>query len=164
MDIYKKLVAINYIAAVAIIQSILSHFKKRNSSNISVISGITCLIGFHLRSGYVVSKHAAKGYLETLQCELYKTNLTISLVYTGRINTKISKNALVGDVQQYGTTDENNEVDREVAVCAKKILKGLRSNKKSIIIVKLERILFWLWWFVPSFYYKIAHYKGLQNK
>jgi hypothetical protein len=43
----------------------------------------------------------------------------------------------------------------------KKILKGLRSNKKSIIIVKAERILFWLWWFAPSLYYKIAYYKGL---
>jgi short-subunit dehydrogenase len=50
-----------------------------------------------LRSGYAASKHAIKGYLETLQCELYKTNLTISLVYPGRINTNISKNALVGD-------------------------------------------------------------------
>jgi hypothetical protein len=45
----------------------------------------------------------------------------------------------------------------------KKILKGLRSNKKSIIIVKAERILFWLWWFLLHLYYKIAHYKGLRT-
>ncbi|MFT5254056.1 MAG: dehydrogenase/reductase SDR family protein 7B [Flavobacteriales bacterium] len=164
MDVYKKLMAINYFAPVAITQAILPYFKERNSGNITVISSIAGLIGFPLRSGYAASKHAIKGYLETLQCELYKTNLTISLVYPGRINTNISKNALVGDGQQYGATDENNEVGMEVAVCAKKILKGLRSNKKSIIIVKAERILFWLWWFIPSLYYKIAHYKGLQNK
>jgi short-subunit dehydrogenase len=163
MDVYKKLMAINYFAPVAITQAILPHFKKQNSGNITVISSIAGLIGFPLRSGYAASKHAIKGYLETLQCELYKTNLTISLVYPGRINTNISKNALVGDGKQFGSTDENNEVGMEVDVCVKKILKGLRSNKKSIIIVKAERILFWLWWFLPSLYYKIAHYKGINN-
>ena len=70
----------------------------------------------------------------------------------------------MGDGKQYGATDENNEVGMDVRLCAEKIIKGLRSNQKSIIIVKAERILFWLWWFVPSLYYKIAHYKGLQNK
>jgi short-subunit dehydrogenase len=164
MDVYKKLMDINYFAPVALTQAILPHFKKRNSGNITVISSIAGLIGFPLRSGYSASKHAIKGYLETLQCELYKTHLSVSLVYPGRINTNISKNALIGNGQQYGATDENNEVGMEVDVCVKKILKGLRSNKKSIIIVKAERILFWLWWFVPSLYYKIANSKGLQNK
>ena len=60
----------------------------------TVISSIAGLIGFPLRSGYSASKHAIKGYLETLQCELYKTNIHISIVYPGRINTNISKNAL----------------------------------------------------------------------
>lgn len=164
MEVYKKLMAINYFAPVAITQSILPHFKKRNTGNITVISSIAGLIGFPLRSGYAASKHAVKGYFETLQCELYQTNISISLVYPGRINTNISKNALVGNGQQYGTTDENNEVGMNVSICVKKILKGLRSNKKSIIIVKAERVLFWLWWFMPSLYYKIAHHKGLQNK
>jgi short-subunit dehydrogenase len=164
MEVYKKLMDINYFAPVAITQAILPYLQEQNSGNISVISSIAGLIGFPLRSGYAASKHAIKGYMETLQCELYKTNITISLVYPGRINTNISKNALVGDGKQYGTTDENNEVGMEVDVCVKKILKGLRSNKKSIIIVKAERILFWLWWFIPSLYYKIANAKGLQNK
>tara|TARA_R110000868_G_scaffold987_6_gene7364 strand:- start:2935 stop:3729 length:795 start_codon:yes stop_codon:yes gene_type:complete len=164
MDVYKKLMDINYFAPVAITQAILPYFKKNNSGSMTIISSIAGLIGFPLRSGYAASKHAIKGYLETLQCELFKTNITLSLVYPGRINTNISKNALVGDGKQYGATDENNEVGMDVRLCAEKIIKGLRSNQKSIIIVKAERILFWLWWFVPSLYYKIAHYKGLQNK
>lgn len=164
MEVYKKLMDINYFAPVAITQALLPHFKKHNSGNITVISSIAGLIGFPLRSGYAASKHAIKGYLETLQCELHKTNITISIVYPGRINTNISKNALLGDGQQFGNTDANNEVGMEVDVCAQKIIKGLFLNKKSVIIVKAERLLFWLWWFIPSFYYKIAHAKGLQNK
>jgi hypothetical protein len=42
------------------------------------------------------------------------------LSYPGRINTNISKNALVGDGKQYGATDENNEVGMDVRLCAEK--------------------------------------------
>jgi hypothetical protein len=35
--------------------------------------------------------------------QVYKTNITISLVYPGRINTNISKKCLVGDGKQYAS-------------------------------------------------------------
>ena len=161
LEVYKKLMDLNYFAPVAITQALLPHFKKHDKGNMTVISSVAGLMGFPLRSGYAASKHAIKGYLETLQCELYKTNITISIVYPGRIDTNISKNALLGDGQQFGSTDANNEVGMKVAVCAKKIIDGIQANKKSVIIVKAERLLFWFWWFVPSLYYKIAHSKGL---
>ena len=161
--VYKKLMDLNYFAPVAITQALLPHFKQQNQGNMIVISSIAGLVGFPLRSGYAASKHAIKGYLETLQCELYKTNITVSIVYPGRIDTNISKNALVGDGQHYGATDANNEVGMAVNVCARKIIKGIKSNKKTIIIGQAERLLLWLWWFVPALYYKIAHSKGLQK-
>ena len=162
LEVYKKLMDINYFAPVALTQSILPYFKKQNSGSMTVISSIAGLIGFPLRSGYCASKHAIKGYLETLQCEFYKTNIHICLVYPGRIDTPISRNALVGNGSQFGTTDENNQVGMHVSVCAEKILKGISKNKKSVLVLKAERFLFWLWWFSPSLYYKIAHNKGLK--
>jgi short-subunit dehydrogenase len=58
----------------------------------TVISSIAGLIGFRYdRVIRIETRHY--GYLETLQCELYKTNITVSIVYPGRIDTNISKNA-----------------------------------------------------------------------
>jgi short-subunit dehydrogenase len=162
ISVYKKLMDLNYLAPVALTQAIMPHFKGRNSGTMCVISSIAGLIGYPLRSGYSASKHAIKGYLETLQCELYTSNIHVSIVYPGRINTNISKNALVGDGKQFGVTDENNEVGMAVAVCAQKIIKGIIKHKKTIIIVKAERLLFWLWWFFPKLYYKIAYLKGVK--
>lgn len=162
MEVYQKLMDINYFAPLAMTQAILPYFKTKSTGSMTVISSIAGLIGFPLRTGYCASKHAIKGYLETLQCELYKTNIHICLVYPGRINTPISRNALVGDGSQFGSTDENNEVGMDVSVCATRILKGISKRKKFIIIVKAERFLFWLWWFVPSLYYKVAHAKGVK--
>jgi short-subunit dehydrogenase len=163
MAVYEKLMAINYFAPVAINQSLLPHFIAKNSGHSVIISSVAGLMGFPLRSGYAASKHAIKGYVETVQCELLETKVLHSIVYPGRIDTPISKNALQGDGQQYGTTDANNEVGMNVKICAQKIIKGIQKGKKSIVIVKAERILLWLWWFCPALYYKIAHKKGLQN-
>lgn len=163
MTVYKKLMDINYFAPVAITQAVLPHFKKQNKGAITVISSIAGLIGFPLRSGYAASKHALKGYFETLQCELYQSNISVSIVYPGRIDTNISKNAFKGNGVPFGATDENNEVGMNVALCVKKIIKGIEANKKTIIIAKSERLLFWLWWFIPSIYYKIAYSKGLKK-
>jgi dehydrogenase/reductase SDR family protein 7B len=85
--------SINYFAPVAITQALLSHFKKRNSVDITVISSIGVLTGFSCVQVIWLLNMLLKD-IKTLQCELYKTNLTISLVYLRTINANISKNAL----------------------------------------------------------------------
>lgn len=162
MEVNRKLMELNFFAPIAITQEILPHFKKKNSGSITVISSVAGLMGFPYRSGYAASKHAIKGYFETLQTELYASNIKICLVYPGRIDTNISINAITGNGTSYGTTDENNVVGMSVEACAKKILRGIKNERKSIIIAKAERFLLWLWWFVPSLYYKLAYSKGIK--
>lgn len=162
-SVYKKLMGINYFAPVAISQAVLPHFKKNNAGNMVVISSIAGLIGFPLRSGYAASKHAIKGYLETLQTELYDSNIKISIVYPGRIDTNISKNAITGDGFKAEVEDANNKVGMNVSQCASQLIKGIKNNKKAIYIGKPERLLFWIWWFFPSLYLKISHKTGLKK-
>lgn len=164
IEVYQKLMGINYFAPVAITQAILSYYKIKNIGNITVISSMAGLIGFPLRSGYVASKHAVKGYFETLQCELLKTNITVSIVYPGRIDTNMSKNALRGNGVRYGFPDANNEIGIRVDKCVKKIIKGIVHKRRAIYVTKFERVLFLFWWFVPSLYYKIAYSRGFSNK
>lgn len=161
--VYKKLMEINYFATVALSQAVLPHFKKHNAGNMVVISSIAGLIGFPLRSGYAASKHAVKGYFETLQTELYDSNITISIVYPGRIDTNISRNAITGDGSKAEVEDANNKVGMNVSECVSQLIKGLKSNKKAIYIGKPERLLFWIWWFFPSLYLKISHKTGLKK-
>ena len=161
--VYEKLMTINYFAPVAITQFILPHFKKNNCGNMTVISSIAGLIGFPLRSGYAASKHAIKGYLETLQTEFYNSPISISIVYPGRIDTAISKNAITGDGSKSGIEDANNKVGMRVSKCVSKIINGLQTNKKSIYVGYPERLLFWIWWFSPTLYLKISYKTGLKK-
>jgi short-subunit dehydrogenase len=163
LQVYKKIMDLNYFAPVAITQKIMPFFKSQNSGGMIVISSIAGLIGFPLRSGYAASKHAIKAYIETLQSENYQTKIYISSVFPGRINTNISRNALLGNGEKSGKQDANNEVGMPVEKCAYFILKGIQKRKRNIIIGFPERFLLWVWWFVPSLYYKIAFKKGVEN-
>ena len=163
LEVNRTLMELNFFAPVAIAQAVLPHFKKLNSGNITLISSVAGLMGFPLRSGYAASKHAVKGYFETLQTELYATNIKISVVYPGRIDTNISRNAITGNGLRYGKNDQNNEVGMSVEVCARKIISGIKKEKKIIIIAKAERLLLWLWWFLPSIYFKLAYSKGIKT-
>lgn len=163
LQVYKKLMDLNYFAPVAITQEIMPFFKSRNSGAMVIISSVAGLMGFPLRSGYAASKHAIKGYLETLQSEYYKSNIYISSIFPGRINTNISRNALLGNGDKSGKQDANNEVGMAVEDCVKLLLKGIQNRKRNVIIGFPERFLLWLWWFVPSLYYKIAFKKGVEN-
>jgi short-subunit dehydrogenase len=163
MHVHQTLMAINYFAPVAIIQELIPHFEKNKSGHITVISSVAGLIGFPLRSGYSASKHAIKGYVETLQTELLQTSISSLLVFPGRIDTPISKNALTGTGKAMNKEDANNKVGMDVALCVSKIINAIQNKKKSVYIGFPERVLFWIWWFLPSLYFKIAHKKGLQN-
>jgi short-subunit dehydrogenase len=163
LQVYRKIMDLNYFAPVAITQEIMPFFKSANSGGMIVISSIAGLIGFPLRSGYAASKHAIKAYIETLQAENHESKIYISSVFPGRINTNISKNALLGNGAKSGKQDANNKVGMDVAKCASLILKGIEKRKRNIIIGFPERFLLWVWWFFPSLYYKIAFKKGLEN-
>jgi short-subunit dehydrogenase len=61
MEVYKKLMDINYFVSSCHYALISCRIlKKHNSGNITVISSIAGLIGFPLRSGYAASKHTIK--------------------------------------------------------------------------------------------------------
>ncbi|HEX8576902.1 MAG TPA: SDR family oxidoreductase [Flavobacterium sp.] len=163
LDVNRKIMELNYFSIIHITSYLMPHFVGRNSGSMVIISSVAGLMGFPQRSSYAASKHALKGYFETLQSELYKTNIHISLVYPGRIDTNISKNALSGSGVPFDKTDENNEVGMNVTLCSRKIISGIKARKRIIIVAKEEKILFRLWWFFPSLYYKIAYKKGIED-
>lgn len=160
MDVYRRLMEINFFAPVAITQALLPHFRAHGGGQIVAISSMAGLMGFPLRTGYAAAKHALKGYFETLQTEHDLPGLRITLVYPGRIRTPISLHALTGSGAAHGKMDEGQLRGIPVEVCAAKIVEGMRMGKRRVIIARGEWVLWWLWFLLPSLYYKIARAKG----
>ncbi len=162
-EVYRHLMEINFFSAATITRSLLPHFEKRGKGHIVAISSMAGLMGFPMRTGYAAAKHALKGFFETLQTEHNIPDLHITIVSPGRINTPISLSALTDKGVPHGAMDDGQLNGIPVSKCAEKILDAITQKKKHILIAKEERILWWLWWFVPSLYYKLARKNGLKK-
>lgn len=162
MSVYRSLMELNFFAPVTITKALLPHFKEQNTGHIVVLSSMSGLMGFPLRTGYAAAKHALKGFFETFQTEDTLPNVYTTIVSPGRIKTPISLSAVKGDGTLHGQMDEGQLNGIPVEKCAEQILKGISKKKKHVIIAREERLLWWIWWFLPGMYYRIAHNKGLK--
>ncbi|HYC27631.1 MAG TPA: SDR family NAD(P)-dependent oxidoreductase, partial [Chitinophagaceae bacterium] len=163
MDTIRKIMEVNFFAGVAITKYLLPHFAERRDGHIVAISSMAGLMGFPMRTGYAASKHAVKGYFETMQTEADIPGLDITIVSPGRINTPISLSAITPTGELHGKMDEELLNGIPVSECAEKILKGVAQKRKHIIVARNERYLWWFWWFWHSIYLKIAHKEGMRQ-
>jgi short-subunit dehydrogenase len=147
--IYRQLMEINFFAPVAITGYLLPVSK----AHMVVIGSMSGLMGFPGRTGYAASKHALKGYFETLQVE---QDVPVTIVSPGRIQTALSLSAVMADGNAYGKMDEGQLKGIPVMVCAERILKGIAQRKRHVIVARKERYLYWLHWWWPSQYYRIT--------
>ena len=161
VEIDRKLMEINFFAPVIITKQLLPIFEDQQYGHIVVIGSMAGLMGFPMRTGYAAAKHALMGYFETLQVEHSLIDFHITIVNPGRINTNISMSAITANGSAHNKMDTGQLQGIPVEVCADKILGGIRKKKKHLLIAKGEKLLYWIKWFYPSLYYKIARKKGL---
>lgn len=151
-NVERRIMELNFFAPVHLTRVMRPLFSK--DAQVVVISSLSGLFGFPLRSTYSASKHALKGYFESWQVE--QTEVGISLVFPGRIQSQISMHALHGDGQEHRQMDQGQMEGMPADVCAEKILRGVAKRRKKIVVGKKEKILYWFYRFIPPLYYKIA--------
>jgi len=88
----EKVMNVNFFGAVycakAALNSLIS--TKGQIINIASVAGFAPLLG---RAGYVASKHAMKGFFETLRVELQDKGVSVLMVCPATVDTPIRKNA-----------------------------------------------------------------------
>ena len=156
LEVDRKIMEVNYFGAVALTKAVLPYMLQQKSGHIAVISSVTGIFGFPLRSAYAASKHALHGFFETLRAEVADRNIGVTVVCPGRIKTNISYHALTKDGKEHGQMDEGQEKGIPADVCARKILKAIKKEKKEIYIVKAELVLIYLKRFFPGLFSRIV--------
>ena len=156
----RRLMQLNFFAPAELTQALLPHFKAQGGGQVVFLNSVAGLFGVPLRSGYAAAKHALKGWAESLETEGRIEGLSVCSVYAGRIRTPISLSALTGNGTPHGKMDAGQLGGMDVTKCAQKILKGMARRQSRVIIAKEERILWWLWFFLPRLYARIARRQG----
>lgn len=140
----------------------LNIFRQQNHGRILVTSSILGFAAMHYRGAYNATKFALEGMADTLRCELHGSNIFISLIEPGPIQSNFRPNS-VAKLRQYidlehslhqdfnqkqyqrlTTKGNANPFALSASACAEACLKALSAKKpKARYQVTFPTKLFW---------------------
>ena len=155
MDVYHRLMNINYFGTVALTKAVLPNMIKNKSGKIIVISSIMGKFAAPLRSGYAAAKHALHGFFDALRLEMHPNNVKVLIVCPGFVKTNISLNSVTADGSKHNEMDKIQEKGMLASECAEKILKAVNTDKYEVYLGGTETYAVYLKRFLPRILHKI---------
>lgn len=134
IDVYEKMIQVNYLGTVHLSSVILPYFQKKKSGHFVVMSSMAGKFGVPFRSGYSGAKMALHGFFESLRAENKRNNIDVTLICPGFIQTDISRHALKGDGAIYNKLDPGQEKGMPVSTAANIMLNGISKKKQEFTV------------------------------
>jgi short-subunit dehydrogenase len=149
LDDYRKIIDINYWGTVMCTKFALPYLLKSKGSVVAIssISGFSPLPG---RTGYCSSKYAIHGFLESLRIENLKRGLHVMIVAPGFTASEIREKAVVAGGGQQGKSPRNEKKMMTPEYVAKKVMRGVRIKKRTIILSPLGIAAVWFTRVLPE--------------
>lgn len=164
LEVIKKLMDVNFWGTVYCTKYALPEILKTKGSIAGVIStaGYVAIPG---RTGYVTSKYAIRGFLETLRIEHLNDGINILVFAPGYTASNVRNAALLADgsPQGYSPKDEGKLMSAEKV--AEKLAYGLYRRKKEMILTALGYWDIWLYRRFPRLMDRVQlHYIRRKEK
>jgi short-subunit dehydrogenase len=130
VDIYDKLMKVNYFQIVWICHYALDYIIA-SKGRISAVSSGLGKIAIPSRSGYSASKFALQGFIDCLRRELYYTGVKVTLICPGVIKTDIDSRRLGAD-GKIGTAKAtlNGKGNMTADTCARICLDAIQFGER----------------------------------
>jgi len=151
--IERKIVEINFWGHVSIAKAVAQVMVKQGSGKIVVIGSILGKFGLPLYAAYAASKHALYGYFESLREELHPYHVKVLLISPGFISTGISEKSLTYNGELYNKPSIAQKNGMPAEVCARKIIKQVKSNRLHKYIGRLEIGMVYFKYYLPGLFY-----------
>ena len=129
LSILERLMQVNYFGSVYCSHYALPYLKETRG-RIVVVASLTAINGVPTRIGYAASKHAVKGFFDSLRIELADSGVTVTISYPDFVATEARQNALGADGQPigYSPLDEHNIMS--VERCVQLLVKAMEGRKR----------------------------------
>lgn len=162
---YEWIMNINFWGVVYGTKAFLPLLEASGEGHVINISSVYGLTSQPMMSGYNASKFAVRGFTESLRqdLELSRSCVTSTCVHPGGIKTNIAKAARVSDSvrELTGASDEQTLEKYEKMfihtpeMAAETILKGVRKNKRRVLIGADAHMFDWAARLAPAGYQKL---------
>lgn len=154
ISIDRKLMEVNYFGGVYLIKSLKDMILASKSIHIAVVSSISGLFGFPLRSAYCASKHALHGFYESLGIEY--PHIKVTMLVPGRIRTEISRSALLASGEAFSQMDPGQANGMDVDRCAKIAIRAIAREKHQKLIGGKELLMAYFYKYLPRLFFFLA--------
>ncbi len=152
---YEDLMRVNLWGTVWCTHAALPHLKASRGRLVGV-SSLAGLAGVPGRTAYCATKFAMNGFLEALRTELLADGVSVTIAYPGVVATDIRRRGYNAQGQPAGTSGLSEDKAMPVDVCARKILQGVETRKRDVIMSPLGHVGRWLKLIAPSLVDRLA--------
>ncbi len=150
-----RIMQVNYMGAVYCTALALPHLKATRGRIVGIAS-LTGLTGVPTRSGYAASKHAMRGFFDSLRIELEGSGVTVTMIYPGFVATGIRENATGPE----GTPVRIDPLDPDrvmsAADCARQTTGAVERRARELVMTPRGRLAQWLKVLAPGLVDRIA--------
>lgn len=153
ISVDRRLMEVNYFGGIHLVKALKYMFLERGV-HIAVVSSVSGVFGFPVRSAYCASKHAIHGFYETIALEYPQIRTTILI--PGRIHTDVSRNALDGNGKATGIMDPGQANGYDVDKCARKAIKAIARGRHQKVIGGFDTIMVPFYKYIPCLFRLIA--------
>jgi short-subunit dehydrogenase len=137
----KSETALNYLGLVHCVYYALPHLRHTRG-RIVAVSSFGGLVGLPGTIGYNASKHALRGFLDTLRAELLGTGVTVTVVYPGAVRTERLYETMGDRVRTVPSMSPER--------CAEITLDAGAKRKRQVIMTLEGKVLLWLSRVIPG--------------
>lgn len=137
VDVLRRVMEVNFFGSVNMTKAALDLLTAARGQIIA-ISSVAGFCPLPLRAGYAASKHAVRGFFDTLRCELQSRGVKIMVVCPFFVESDIGRNALSSDGK--GVAPEVEEGRRKGMItaeyAAREIVRGAKSGRRFLPVAR----------------------------
>jgi short-subunit dehydrogenase len=142
VSILERLMQVNFMGAVYCTRHALPYLRRSRGLLVGIAS-LTALTGVPTRSGYAASKHAMRGFFDSLRIELMGSGVDVTMIYPGFVDTGIRENSAGPDGKPIGHTPVRLDM-MSVEECARITLAAIQARKREVVMTARGKLGAWL--------------------
>ena len=129
LSLLERIMQVNYMGSVYCTHYALPHLKKTRGRIVAVAS-LTALNGVPTRTGYAASKHAMKGFFDSLRIELADSGVTVTISYPDFVATGMRERALGADGKPLGESPLEEHKVMTTAESVRILIRAMEKRKR----------------------------------
>lgn len=155
LALFERIMRVNYLGSVWCTHAALGHLEASRGRLVAV-SSLTGLTGVPTRTAYAASKHAMRGFFDSLRIELRGTGVSVTVAYPGFVDTWVRRRAVGPDGEPLGESPVQEDRVMSAETCARLILEAADGRKRQVVMTARGRAGRWLSLVAPGLVDRLA--------